>query len=318
MSEYIEFTNEFGHRIQMSREEYQKKIIPYNLEMFWDDKDRLRQFAMELVRDEFPQQAAIAADRLLELYGPIESALNFRAVVHMQAREFDMAKTILLSCLERFPHSGAACTNLAKLYLYEGDKEKAFATLETGLVKEPNQENGLDMYVELLLRANQKELLISRLEDLSQRDQAWRPQFVLGKLFLQDDQLLKAMQMFTESIERCPDRDTHLIAVTGELGQAGNVYQLIQIAEKYWKPEFRYPYAGFNYANALLVTDQPEQAVQVLKAIYPHVDEEYRPQVEQFLSRLPEELVAQQDAQETAPATGEGEKKGQKTWWKFW
>lgn len=315
MSDYIEFTNEFGHRVEISREEYQKKIIPYNLEMYWEDKDKLRQFAMELVRDQFPEQAAVAADRLIELYGPIESALIFRSVVHMQAREFEQAKALLLTCLERFPTSGAAFTNLAKIYAFEGDQQKSFATLEAGLIKDPNQESGLDMYVELLA-ANKKEELFKRLEDLGQREHAWRPQLLLGRLYLLEGNLLRAVQFYKEAIERCPEREAVVIAVTGELGQAGYVYQLIQIAEHYWSDAFVFPYAGFNYANALIATDQKEKALSILQAMQQHVAEEYRPLIEQFVEKLSHVSLSKSVASESAETSTEQIAK--KTWWKFW
>lgn len=318
MSDYIEFTNEFGQRIEMSREDYQKKIIPHTLEMYWDDKEKLRQFAMELVRHKFPEQAATAADRLIELYGPIESALIFRSVVHMQAREFDLAKKMLTACLERFPTSASASTNLAKIYAFEGDQEKAFTTLEAGLNKDPNHENALDMYIESFQAANQKEELLRRLELLAQREQAWRPQLLLGKLYLQDN-LLKAIQFYTEAIQRCPDKEPVVIAVTGELGQAGYVYQLIQIAEKYFSPTFRFPYAGLNYANALIATDQKEKAVSVLQSMQQHVAEEYRPLVVQFMERFSlAGAAAGAEAEAESPESGEAAAHPKKHWWKFW
>jgi len=166
MSDFVTFTNEFGQTIQMSREDFQKKVIPNYLDKYWDEKEKLRDFAMGLVRDQFTEQAAIAADRLLELYGPIESAILFRSVVHMQALEFDKAKAMLIDCLERFPTSGTACTNLAKIYAYEGDEAKAFETLEAGLFKDPNQENGLNMYMESFLKFGKREELKQRLRRL--------------------------------------------------------------------------------------------------------------------------------------------------------
>jgi len=69
MSDFVTFTNEFGQTVQMSREDYQKKVIPANLDRYWDDKDKLRDFAMELAKEQFHEEAASAADRLLELYG---------------------------------------------------------------------------------------------------------------------------------------------------------------------------------------------------------------------------------------------------------
>lgn len=316
MSEYITFTNEYGQAVQVSREDYQKKIIPHNLEMYWDDKEMLRQFAMELVRDQFPEQAGIAADRLLEMYGPIESAIIFRAVVHMQAKEFDRAKAILLDCLERFPSSGTACTNLAKIYAFEGEEAKAFEILEAGLFKDPNQENGLEMYIESFLQFNKQDELTQRLEALAEKEGAWRPKLHLARLAMKQENLLKAMQQYKEAIEGNKEKDEIVMTVTGELGQAGYVYQLIQICENYWSPDFGFPYSGFNYANALLATDQKEKAIEVLREMQQHLSEDYKPMVDQFLARVPQDVA--EAARESAKKLTEQPEIEKKSWWKFW
>ncbi|UFJ42986.1 hypothetical protein LOK74_11025 [Brevibacillus humidisoli] len=313
MSEYIEFTNEHGEKVQISREEYQKNVIPHQLHQYWDDKEALRQFAMQLVQDKFTTEAAQAADRLLELYGPIEGALVFRAVVHMQAGEFQRAKELLSTCIERFPASGTSYTNLAKIYAYEGAGEKAFETLEAGLMKEPNQENGLDWYVSHFQESNRRDELLQRLKVLAEREGAWRPQLILGRLFLQDGNLHKAMEFYRQAIERSGQMEDVVMKVTGELGQAQYVYQLIQIAEQYWQPTFQFPFAGFNYANALIVTEQKERAAEVLEAMEPHVREEYRPAVEKHLAQLTAGNAEPSEMEQPQQADSE-----KKPWWKRW
>lgn len=318
MSEFVTFTNEFGQTVQMSREDYQKKVIPQNLDKYWEDKEKLRDFAMELVRDKFPVQAAIAADRLLELYCPIESALIFRAVVHMQAGEYDRAKKMLLDCLERFPSSGTACTNLAKLYALEGEEARAFETLEAGLFKDPNQENGLNMYVESFLQFNKRDELRKRLEALMAKEGAWRPHLHMARLAMTEENLLKAMQWYKEAIQRAPEKEEVIMTVTGELGQAGYVYQLIQICEEYWSPEeIAYPFTGFNYANALLSTDQKEKAIAVLREMQQHISEQYKPMIDHFIARIPgaDEVEA---AMKKSSQSEQPEEAGKKSKWKFW
>jgi predicted Zn-dependent protease len=318
MSDFVTFTNEFGQSVQMSREDYQKKIIPTYLDKYWDDKEKLRDFAMELAKEQFNGQAAIAADRLLELYGPIESALIFRAVVHMQTKEYERAKTILINCLDRFPSSGVACTNLAKIYGAEGDDAKAFEMLETALFKDPNQENALNMYAQGFVAVGKKDELKRRLETLAAKEGAWRPKLHLARVALTEENLLKAMHWYKQAIEGSKDRFEVIMTVTGELGQAGYVYQLIQICEDYWQPDFPYPYAGFNYANALIATDQKEKAIAILRHMQEHLNDTYKPSVDHFLARIPGaaemEAVAQQkvaEAQAANPAL-------KKSWWKIW
>lgn len=318
MSDFVTFTNELGQSVQMSREDYQKKVIPGNLDKYWDNKEKLREYATELAKDKFHEQAAIAADRLLELYGPIESALIFRAVVHMQTKEFERAKTILINCLDRFPGSGAACTNLAMIYGAEGDEAKAFEMLETALFKDPNQENALNMYAQAFIAGGKKDELRRRLETLAGKEGAWRPKLHLARVALSEENLLKAMDWYKQAIEGATDRFEVVMTVTGELGQAGYVYQLIQICEAYWQPDYPFPYAGFNYANALIATDQKEKAIAVLRHMQDHLDERFKPMVDQFLARIPgaaeveaaaEQRVAKEQTADSAP---------KKSWWKFW
>lgn len=317
MSDFIEFTNEYGQRIEMARDEYEKRVIPHNLEMYWDDKEKLRQYAMELVRDSFPSHAGKAADRLIELYGRIEPALNFRAVVHMQAGELDLAKQVLVETITNYPESGSAYTNIAKILAYEGDGIKAFEALQTGLVLDPNQETGMDMYITSFLEMDQKEALLERLKQLGEAEGAWRPHLMIGRLALKDENLLVALQGYKEAIKRSNESEEVIMAVTGELGQAGYVYQLIQVAEQFWKPSFEYPYVGFNYANALIATEQGDKAIAVLTAMRDEIGEPFNQTVEQFLSKLPPELL-EKAAQQSQSQAGESMETDKKSKWKFW
>lgn len=315
MSDFIEFTNEHGQRVELPREVYREKIISYNLERFWNDKEMLRQFASDLLQKEFTEDAAKAADRLLELYGPIEPALIFRAIVHMQAKNFEDAKKILAYVIQNYPNSGNAYTNLAKIFAYEGDEEQAFGLLEAGLVKDPNQDNGLDWYVANFVEHGKTKELMERLEIFGQQEGAWRPQLIMGRLALKEGNLLLAMEKFKEAIEKSGQNEVTVMNVTGELGQAGYVYQLIQFAEQYWKPTFEYPYVGFNYANALIATDQKQRAVAVLKAMLPHVGKEYKDVVNRFLEQLPPELLEDHVQEKEDNEKHDADKK---PWWKVW
>lgn len=313
MSDVIEFTNEHGQRVEVPREFYLEKIILPTMEKLWDDKDSLRQFAMDLVNKEFYAEAAKVADRLLELYGPIEPALIFRAVVHMHQQELEQAKSLLIYVIKNYPNAGSAYTNMSKILVMEGNEEKAFEFLEAGLVKDPNQENGLDWYVANFVEHGKTKELIERLELIGQEEGAWRPQLIMGRLAMQAGDLLHAMEKYQEAITKSGDSEITIMNVTGELGQAGYVYQLIQFAEKYWKPTFEYPYVGFNYANALIATDQKQLAVNVLQAMLPHIQPQYKEVVQNFLEQLPPELLEEKHDESSKDSTGE-----KKPWWKVW
>ncbi|MGD8191649.1 tetratricopeptide repeat protein [Brevibacillus ginsengisoli] len=312
MSDLIEFTNEHGQRIELTRELFLEKVALPTMERFWDDKDMLRQFAMDLVSKEFFTEAAQAADRLLELYGPIEPALIFRAVVHMHQQEFEQAKSLLIYVIQNYPNAGSAYTNMSKILVLEGNEEKAFEFLEAGLVKDPNQDNGLDWYVSNFVEHGKIKELMERLEFFGREEGAWRPQLIMGRLSMQEGNLLLAMEKYQEAITKSGDSEITIMNVTGELGQAGYVYQLIQFAEKYWKPNFEYPYVGFNYANALISSDQKQQAVEVLKEMLPHVQEQFKEVVQNFLDQLPPELLEEKQEEHS------DSQDAKKPWWKVW
>jgi len=317
MSEIVTFTDDFGQVVQMPREEYQKKVIPQNLDKYWDDKEKLREYALHLAAEQFTEQAAAAADRLLELCGPVESVLNFRAVVHMQAREYERAKAILVNCLDRFPSSGISCINLAKVYAAEENRTKALELLEVGLFKDPNQEDGLNMYVEAFLAEGKRDEAKKRLEMLAKREGAWRPQLYLARLALAEQNVQKAMDGYTQAIEKAKERFEAVMAVTADLDQAGFADQVIQVCEAYWKPDFPHPCAGLNYAKALIATGQKEKAIAILHEMHEYLPEKHRPAVERFLARISGADGAKAALQSSrSEESGRGSEK--KSWWKFW
>ncbi|WP_139489457.1 tetratricopeptide repeat protein [Brevibacillus dissolubilis] len=318
MSEFIEFHNEDGQTVQMSRDEFREKILPKNLELLWDDKEELRQFAMRLLQDQFTEEASKAADRLVELWGPIEPALVFRSIVHLQAGEFDQAKTLLERVIEIYPESAPAYINLARLYAHEGQEEQAAEFLKRGLLIDPNEENGVNWIVASFMQLGKKEELFERLEELAQHEQAWRPLFVMAQISLREGDLLTGMNMYKRALDRVNGHEELVMNVTGELGQAGYPYQLIQIAEEYYKPTFIVPYTGFNYINALFQTDQKDKALQVLKELQENAQDQFRPLIEDFISKLPQELFEEPSAQ--VQTTGSEQTAGgdKKPWWKIW
>ncbi|MGG0754856.1 tetratricopeptide repeat protein [Brevibacillus laterosporus] len=316
MSDFIEFQNEDGQSMQLSREDFQNKIIPKYMDLYWNENEKLREFAMELVRQEFPEHASKAADRLLELYGPIEPAMIFRSIVHMQLGEFPQAQKLLHETIDQYPESATAHLNLARLYAQGGEEHTAGLLLQKSLLIDPNQDNGLEWLTNSFMEAGKKEELYQYLTELGNREGAWRPHYVLALVALKEGDLLTAMNMFKETLDKVNGHEEIVMNVTGELGQAGYVYQLIQISEQYWKPSFERPYAGFNYINALLQTDETKKAINVLKELVEHTREEFKPAVQEYVDRLPQELLEAHQADEKNTVATNGETK--KPWWKVW
>ncbi|WP_232699694.1 tetratricopeptide repeat protein [Brevibacillus daliensis] len=314
MSEFIQFENEDGQSMEMTRGDFQQKIIPLYMEKYWDDNENLRQFAMELVRKEFPAEATKAAERLLELYGPIEPAMIFRSIVHIQMGEFKEAMALLHETIEKYPQAAPAYLNLARLYGQDGNEQMAGKLLQQTLLIDPNQESALDWLTGSFMEAGKKEELCAYLNELGKREDAWRPHFVLAHISLKDGDLLTAVNMFKETLAKVNGNEQMVMNVTGELGQAGYVYQLIQISEEYWKPSFERPFAGFNYINALIQTDQTEKAMEVLELLVEHTRAEYKETVQEYMDKLPRELF--EKAEQQKKNAQEAEKDQGKSWWK--
>ncbi|SDX36519.1 Tetratricopeptide repeat-containing protein [Marininema mesophilum] len=281
----IPLFDELGRLIWTDREEFRIRVIPENVQADWDHPENLYAFAVQLYRDGFLDEASESVDRILELTDRGEEALLLKGLIHHRQKNYSEAEAILKECIHLFPNRGVAFTYLARLYAAEKKQEQMIDALNQGLTREPNQEMALRM---LVGATPDPAHAIALLGSFATNEEAWWPQLELGRIYLKEGNVKEAISQFCLAIQSScgyheekkdpPDweEEIALMTVTTLLFRHGLCDELIQMAEKYWTPQFLTPYAGLDYVAALEEQGEIRGAIDVLNEMIAKSEEEYR------------------------------------------
>ncbi|SFS47041.1 tetratricopeptide repeat protein [Marininema halotolerans] len=290
----IPLFDEFGQLIWTDREEFRLRVIPENIQAEWDHPENLYAFAVQLYRDGFLNEALQSVNRVLELTDRGEEPLLLKGLILQRFKSYPEAETILKECIDRFPDRGVAYTYLARLYGEDKKIEDMVDALHQGLKREPNQGMALRMLASSTSDSAQAARL---LHEFTEDKEAWWPQLELGRVYLQDKRIAEAIQQFQfaldstqgyREVEELPEwvEEMALMTVTTLLFRHGLRQELIQIAEKYWTPQFLTPYAGLDYVAMLEEKGEITLAIDVLQKMVSHCGTEYHPILELRIHHL--------------------------------
>jgi len=286
-----------GHPVWLDREEFRKEVIPQHLEAEWNHPEELYTFVVQIFRDGFVEEAERGADRLLELYNRAEGVLLLKSLILLRKGEDEEAETLVRECMEKYPDRGMAHTFLARIYDKRGDREGVIDSLRRGLELEPNQETALLWWVDLTIEEGGKSKAIEELKPFVEKEGAWWPKLIAGRLHLEEGDTSRAVHLFNHVLEwfrsrrdeQTPpsfDEEIALMTVVTILSKHGCRDELITLCDQYCRTNHSTPFAVLDYAQALVEAGRIEEAVDRLQQASNFVLPEYVHLVERKLSEL--------------------------------
>ena len=220
---------------------------------------------VQALRDEFPEQVVAAADRLVEIDHESDDALVIAAAARMETNDLDGADEVLQRALEKPGPSGVVLTNVAKVQDRRGAKRDARATLRRALELDPNQDNGLLWWASSANEAGGESEYVAALEAIAVLPGAWRPQLWLARGKLKAGDRAGALALYDQALSRAGDAADALMMVTGDLGNAGALEDLVRLGAPRYKPDVHGPPAGMNIAQALKQLGRVDEARDVVR-----------------------------------------------------
>ncbi len=263
--EFVTVYDERGRELQVKRSEWVGSVLGPALEKAWNDPEQLRVQIVQALRDEFPEQVAAAAERLIEIDHESEDALVIAAVTRMETNDLDGADEALQRALTKHGPSGVVLTNVAKVQERRGAKREARATLRRALELDPNQDNGLLWWASDAREAGGDAEYVAALEAIAVLPGAWRPQLWLAREKLKAGDRAGALALHDQVLSRAGDASDALMMVTGDLGNAGALEDLVRLGAPRYKPEVHGPPAGMNIAQAFKQLGRIDEARDVVR-----------------------------------------------------
>lgn len=255
-----------GREVRIKRADWVTGVLAPGLEKAWNEPKELATQIIQALRDDFVAQVVPAAERLLVIDHESENALVLVAIVRMETGDLDGADRALRRSIENYGPTGTVLTNLAKVLHRRGMEAESVATLRRGLAIDPNQE-ALLWWAALAREAHGEAGYVSALEEISREPNAWRPHLWMARQKLKEGDREGALALYDYVLARAADEANVLMDVTGDLGNAGALEELVRLAGPRYKPAIHGPPAGFNLVEALKRLGHIEEAREVVRAM---------------------------------------------------
>jgi tetratricopeptide (TPR) repeat protein len=248
--EFIVVYDERGRELKITRADWVTSVLAPALEKAWNDPKELSAQIVQALRDDFVAQVADAAERLVEVDQESEDALVIAGVVKMEMGDLDGAERALQQSISKRGPSGLVLTNLAKVLERRGQVAESRATLGRALHLDPNQDNGLLWWAAIAREEKGDAGYVSALAEIASLPGAWRPQLWLAREKLKQGDRETALSLYDVVLARAANVPDVLMMVTGDLGNAGALEDLVRIGVPLYKPEVHGPHAGMNLVQA--------------------------------------------------------------------
>lgn len=265
--ELITVYDERGRELQIKRRDWVARVLPAAIEKAWNDPKELYTQIVQALRDDFAEQVADAAERLVQIDHESEDALIVAALVRMRTGDLDAADGALQSSIKKHGPSGVVLTNLAKVLSSRGDNTQSRATLRRALDLDPNQDNGLLWWAALARDEGGEAGYVGALQEISSIPGAWRPQLWLAREKLKNGDRAGALSLYDHALSRADQAPDVLTMVTGDLGNAGALEELVRLGVPRYKPEVHGPPAAVNIVRALNQLGRIEEARTLLRRL---------------------------------------------------
>lgn len=287
----------YGRRMEIDREEWRTQVLPHALHTAWDNPAELAGHVQQGLVDGFTADVLPAARHLWEIAtrgdGDDDAFATAGVLLGVCLIELDQpadAETVLRAVVARVPDSAAAWINLAKTAGALGRGEEQESLVQHALDADPNYENAVNWYAGVAHERDGMAGWERAMAEIAQRPGSWQAQLWLGRHALVDDgDLHGALTWFNQALDRALDEPKALMMVTGELGKAGHVEDLLEVGLARWRPQAHGVETGRNLLEAALQRQQVDIAEDVLHRLHmlqqpnlPDVLREYESRVDEL------------------------------------
>jgi tetratricopeptide (TPR) repeat protein len=260
----------YGREMFITRKVWRDSVLLGNLKKAWNQPDELYNMIVGALNDGFRPDVIDAAKHLYEIDpNPMRGACVW-GIVLMEEGRIDEAEHVFRDHTTRHGEDGVILTNLAKVYAKRKNDAKAELILWHALELDPNQENGMGWYEVIHREHGGADAGQEALRRIAALPGSWRAQLWLARAALQSRQLEPALTYYRESLSHLgrPVPTDVLMQISGDLGNAAHLPELIALAEPHFDPAFHGIMVGNNLIKAHLDLGQLDAARQILDQLY--------------------------------------------------
>jgi tetratricopeptide (TPR) repeat protein len=266
----IQVFDAYGREMFITKEAWRTSVLPGTLKSNWNDAGQLAGIVISAMNDGFFADVVEAAEQLQRIDSDHSRGTCVYGITLMKNGRLDAAEKVFRKHNEQYGKDGSVLTNLAKIYSARKDEKTAEEILWHALEVDPNQDNGLGWYGAIYHERGGAEAQQAAWRRVAALPASWRAQLWLARTALQTKNLEQALVYYHEALARAgkPVPTDLLMQMSGDLGNAGHLPELLQLTEPHFVAEIHGLPVGNNLIKAHLDLAQIDVARRIVDQLY--------------------------------------------------
>lgn len=277
-----------GRELQVTRADWRDRVLLPQLQAKRDQPDELYQVILQALDDGFLADVESASIRLVDIDPNVERGHVLRAIVLMGRQRWDEAERVLRNAIAKVGETGTLLTNLAKIQEGRGETREADATLWKAITLDPNQDNGLGWWLARERERGGDAGYEAALQKAMALPGSWRALLHRGRQRIADGDIAAGLAAFRTVLERAGNDSEVLGTLSGDLGNAGYIAELVELTAPRYDPLRQDPKVGMNLVQAYLHLGRLDEAEALLHRLYALDMPPIRQHLDRFDARLQE------------------------------
>ena len=268
--EVIRVFDSYGRELPIPREEWRTKVLPHNLAAARADPDQLAGVLIDGLQNGFAPELVSDAEQLARTDRNAVRAAILLGVVYMECWRLDDSERVLREVLAGHGDDATVLFNLAKIQSLRGDRAGCDATLWRALEVDPNQENAFAWYTATRRDVQVAQPAVEPCQKVAALPGSWRAQIWLAREALQRSDVPAALKYYDEALANAPQPAPTdlLMQLSGDLGKAGRIAELVERLAPRVSPERHGLAVGNNLLKAYVDLGRPAPARGLLDALF--------------------------------------------------
>lgn len=262
--------DKYGRELFITKEHWRTNVLPGTLQSNWKNPDQLYGIIVGSLNDGFRSDVVEAAQQLFKIDPQRVRGVCVWGIVLMEEGRLNDAERVFRDFMAKHGEDGVILTNLAKVYARGKNDAKAEEILWHALELDSNQDNGMGWYELIHRERGGEEAGLKALRRIAALPGSWRAQMWLARAALKSRNLETALTYYRENLSRAgkPVPTDLLMQMSGDLGNAGHLPELLLLTEPYFVAELHGLQVGNNLIKAHLDLGQLEAARRILNQLY--------------------------------------------------
>lgn len=265
----VKVFDQFGRSVQIPRESWKTQVLLPNLASKRSDPAALHDLIANALRDGFAADVLESARHLAQTDSRPARGANLLGVVLLQLGRPAEAKAVLERAVAAQGEDPYLLLNLAKAHSDLGETARRDEVLWRALERDPNQSAATLWYVALEKERAADEGETRAFERVAALPGSWLAQLWIARAALAARDTDRALSLYRNVLARNqPLPAAALMQISGDLGNAGNLEQLIELCAAPFDPAIHGIQVGNNLIKANLDLNRTAEARKLVEQLY--------------------------------------------------